>query len=486
MSDLKSKTVSGIKWSGISQFGRLGTQILTIIVLARLLLPSDFGLVGMAMVVVGFINIFKDLGTTAAVIQRQELSNTLLSSIFWVNVCFGFLFALILFLAAPIIGVFYREPRIVSVLQVLSTSFVVSAFGILHQALLERTLTFNSLAKLEISSLLLGAIVGIVLAFGGAGVWSLVFQSLTTTVAATIFLWLSSSWRPQWIFRWLEIRQVGSFSLNLVGFNLYNYAIRNADYLLIGRYLGAQELGYYTLAYRILLFPVQNIAAVIGRVLYPVLSTFQDDNKRFSSAYLKVAASIALVSFPLMLGVMALARPFILTLFGQAWEPVILLVTILAPVGLVQSIGTTVGAIYQAKGRTDLMLRWGLGAGILVMIAFVIGLRWGITGVAIAYAAASLVLLYPSFAIPFRLIDVSFVQMVKLLVPSFLNCILMYIALTIMRFSLPSSLSNTVVLALGITVGLAVYVLGSWLTNQGQIKELWEFFWMSRSKLNEG
>ncbi len=131
------------------------------------------------------------------------------------------------------------------------------------------------------------------------------------------------------------------------------------------------------------------------------------------------------------------------------------------------------------------MFRWGLGAGILVMIAFVIGLRWGITGVAASYAAASLVLLYPSFAIPFRLIDLSFVRMAKMLVPAFLNSILMYIALTIMMFSLPSPIPDPVVLALGIAVGLTVYVLGSWLTNQNQIKELWGLIWMRRRELND-
>ena len=332
MSALINKVVSGVKWSAVSQVGRQATQLFTTIILARLLSPSDFGLVGMALVVTGFINIFKDLGTSAAIIQQKDLSEKLLPSIFWVNVGFGLTATFLLFLLAPLGGILYQEPGVVAVLRVLSPSFLISGMGILHQALLERSLAFDSLAKLEVTSAIAGAVVGIVLALLNFGVWSLVFQVLTSVFASTLLLWMSSPWRPQWVFHWKEVGAVSRFSLNLTGFSIFNYFSRNADYLLIGRFLGAQELGYYTLAYRILLFPIQNISAVIGRVLYPVLSAFQDDNSRFASAYLKVIRSIGLVTFPLMMGVLALARPFVLTFFGAKWEPVILLVMILAPV----------------------------------------------------------------------------------------------------------------------------------------------------------
>lgn len=485
MTAFKQKAVSGIKWSAISQVGRQGTQLITTVILARLLSPSDFGLVGMAMVVIGFINIFKDLGTAAAVIQRKELSEALLSSIFWVNAGFGALAMIVLFLIAPFGGLFYREPRVVAVLQVLSMSFFISGLGILHQALLERALSFNSLAKLETASVLVGAVVGIGLAFAGAGVWSLVFQSLTTAFVATILLWLSSSWRPRWVFDWEEIRAMSSFSLNLTGFNIFNYFTRNADYLLIGRYLGAQDLGYYTLAYRILLFPLQNITAVIGRVMYPVLSTMQDDNRRFASAYLKVIGTIALITFPLMMGIFALAKPFVLTLFGDRWQPVILLIMIFAPVGLIQSIGATVGGIYLVKGRTDCMFRWGIGSGTLVVIAFMVGLRWGIIGVAAGYAIASFILSYPSFSIPFRLVDLKFVQFLKVLEPSFINSSLMLIVLILFTIMLPSSLSDFMTLLLSVTLGAAVYAAVSWITNREQLKDLWNLARLNRTKLHD-
>jgi PST family polysaccharide transporter len=248
---------------------------------------------------------------------------------------------------------------------------------------------------------------------------------------------------------------------------------RNADYLLIGRFLGAQELGYYTLAYRILLFPIQNISAVVGRVMYPVLSTMQNDNDRFSSAYLRVVGGVAFISFPLMTGVFFLAKPFVLTLFGEEWEPVILLIMILAPVGLIQSIGATVGAIYQAKGRTDWMFRWGIGSGMITLAAFISGLPWGVTGVATAYAISSFILFYPGFLIPFRLINLKFIRLLMAVKPALLGSGLMLAVLVIAGAWVPYLLPNSpvAILLLIAIIGVAVYTAFSWTANRDQLME---------------
>ncbi len=493
MIDLKNQAASGVKWSTVSQIGRQGTQLVTTIILARLLSPADFGLVGMAMVVIGFTGIFKDLGTSAAIIQRKELSEDLLSSIFWVNVGFGTLAMIILFFGAPLGGLFYQDHRVDAILRVLSLTFLISGPSILQQALLERSLSFHKLAKVEIGAVVCGAIVGIGLALTGFGVWSLVFQSLTIATITTVLLWLVSSWKPKWIFYWNEIKSVSSYSLNLTGFSIFNYFARNADYLLIGRYLGAQDLGYYILAYRILLFPLQNISSVIGRVMFPVYSSIQDNNRRFANAYLKVAKTIALITFPMMLGILALADPFVLTIFGVKWQPVILLIMIFAPVGLLQSIGTATGAIYTAKGRTDWMFRWGMGAGLFTIIAFTIGLYWGIVGVAAAYAIVTFSLSYFNFAIPFRLISLKFSQLLGVLWKPLMNSLIMFAAIIVFKAALlelisnrtvlnmigfegiPSiALTNAMVLGLSIIVGIIVYSAASWVTSKEQLKELWE------------
>lgn len=471
---LVNKTVFAIKWSSISQVSRQIMQLVTTAVLARLLSPSDFGLVGMATIVIGFVGIFSDLGTSSAIIQRKNLSDSLINSLFWINVVFGLLAMVILLAVAPLVANFYQEPRVTLVLRVLSFTFLMSGISILQKAILERNLAFNTSAKIEISAVVAGSLLGISTAVMGWGVWSLVTQSLAVVSLTTILLWTVSKWQPKLAFSWEEVQEVSNYSLNLTAFSIFNYFARNADYILIGRFLGSQDLGYYTLAYRLMLYPLQNVSAVIGRVMFPALSKLQDDNARFSFAYLKMSSTIALISFPLMVSLWALAKPFILTFFGQQWQPVILLLMILAPVGMSQSIMTTVGIIYQVKGRTDWLFRWGIISGTLVVIAFVIGLQWGIIGVASAYAIATLILAYPNFAIPFRLIHLPVRDLGAVLWRPLVASLIMLGLLLVVGFLLPANLASGWVLGISVPIGCITYLLASWWLNRKQIQQLFD------------
>ncbi|MEB3215438.1 MAG: MOP flippase family protein [Nostocales cyanobacterium 94392] len=478
---LKKQATSGIKWSSVSQIGRQVMQFATTAILARLLSPADFGLLGMATIVIGFVELFKDLGTSAAVIQRKNLSESLVHSIFWINLAFGILGTIILFITSPLVANFYEEPRVAPVLMLLSLTFLISGISILQKALLEKDLAFNKLAKIEIAAVFNGSAIGIVSASLGLGVWSLVYQSLTVTTVTTILLWITTRWKPKLVFTWNEVKQVSSYSLYLTGFNIFNYFSRNADYLLIGKFLGTEPLGYYTLAYRLMLYPLQNISAVLSRVMFPVFSQVQNDNARFSRAYLKVVATIALVTFPIMIGLWTVSEPFILTLFGSQWQPVIQLLMILAPVGMAQSVGTTVGTIYTSKGRTDWMLRWGAGSGILATFAIATGLQWGIVGIATAYAIATATLVYPSFAIPFRLIDLRVSDLIAVVWRPFLASLLMLgILMTLKMLILPTSLANGWILGILVPTGFITYLLASWFINREQMQQFLEILGLKR------
>lgn len=471
---LKNSATSGIKWSSVSQVGRQFMQIITTAILARLLSPSDFGLVGMATIIIGFIGLFQDLGTSSAIIQRKELSNTLFNSIFWLNLAFGVLSMAILWLFAPVAASFYHEPRVTSVLRVLSLNFLLSSISISQKALLEKNLAFNTLAKIEISAVIAASFLGIGLAVMGFGVWSLVSQTLTLVTVTTVLLWLATRWKPKIMFDWSEVREISSYSLHLTGFSIFNYFSRNADYLLIGRFLGSQDLGYYTLAYRLMLYPLQNISAVIGRVMFPVFSQIQNNDARFRAAYLRVVGTIALISFPMMVGLWKLAKPFALTFFGAQWQPVILLLMILSPVGILQSVITTIGIIYQVKGRTDWLFRWGIISGTLVVIAFVIGLQWGIIGVASAYTIATLILAYPNFAIPFRLIHLPVRDLGAVLWRPLVASLIMLGLLLVVGFLLPANLASGWVLGISVPIGCITYLLASWWLNRKQIQQLFD------------
>ena len=439
---LKNVAISGLKWSSFSLMVRQVLALLTNIILARLLSPHDFGLVAMAAVVLGFVDLFKDMGTGSAVIQRKELSEGLLSSIFWINVGVGLIFAAGLYFLSPAIGDFYREPSVAPLMQVMSLSFFVSALSIVQYSLLMREMAFERLAKIELATAIFSSTGAISIAWAGFGVMTLVYQPLLNSVLTLALLWGVGTWRPKWMFHWCEVREVAGYSLNLTGFSVLNYFARSADNLLIGRYLGALDLGYYDLAYRLMLYPLQAISAVVSKVMFPLYSQIQDDLTRFRRAYLAAAGAIALFSFPLMLGLLAVSQPFVLILFGKQWQPVVPLLMIFAPIGAIQSVNTTVGSIYQARGRTDLMLRVGAVFGFLTILAFSVGLQWGIIGVATAYAIAYSIMFIPGFHIALRLIDLRLRDLAKVLWRTLLCSILMCVTVMLVEKTISDLLSS--------------------------------------------
>ena len=405
VANLKIKTVQGIGWSGISQIIRLILQFGIIAVLARLLTPNDFGLLAMVAVFANFVLIFRDFGLTAALIQRKELVEGHLSSSFWINVVTGFVLTLSLVLLSSAIASFYNESRLIPIVVVLASTFSISSFGIVQAALLAKELNFKPLAIIEILAVIISGIIAVILAFCGFGVWSLVWQSVISSFVIVVMLWCFSVWKPKFLFKWSRVKELLDFGLNLTGFNFVNYFNRNFDNLLIGKFLGSAPLGFYNLAYQLLLFPLSNISQVIGRVMFPSFSIIKDDKKRICDIYIKAASYIAAVTFPLMIGLLVTAPQFIRVIFGPQWDRSIFLVQIFALVGLIQSIGSTVGWIYQSQGRTDIMFRWVVFTVIINVVAFVLGLKWNIEGVTIAYLIATLLLAYPNLAIPFKLID---------------------------------------------------------------------------------
>jgi PST family polysaccharide transporter len=454
---LTARTVSGAAWSAI---GSIGQQLITLVgtvVLARILVPADYGLVGMATVVIAFVLVFRDLGTSAAVIQRPALTDEFVSTLFWVNLLFGLVACLTGVLLAPAIAAFYQTSAVEPVMRALSLSLFTASFGIVPAALLSRQLAFRKIALSETGAAATATTVAIVLALRNHGVWSLVAASLVRTVLESLLFLALCSWRPRFCFRADEIRRVYSFSANLTGSQLVNYFARNADKLIIGRYLGSASLGYYQLAYQLMLYPVQSVTGVLARVLFPAFAQVQDDHQRFRPAYLQACVTIATLTFPMMLGLTAVAAPFVEVFFGPKWRPVGTLLAILAPVGMVQSVASTVGGIYMAKGRTQLMFRVTVAATALIVAAFALGSRWGVLGVTAAYAIASITLTPFLLRIATRLIELPLATLIRKLAPVLGFSLLMLLPVVLLRLALergayPDSLVLGSAVALGVTV----------------------------------
>jgi len=406
--DLTQRTAWGAAWSGLATAGRQLLSLVSLSILARKLGPGSYGVMGIAGTITVFLTNFRDLGTTTAIIRRLEVSQSLLSTLFWTNAALGVVVAAALVLAARTMAIFFHEPQLNSVLPPLAISSMAVSLGLVHNALLSRRMRFREAGLSELISSIAGYAAAITFAFLDYGVWSLVFANIAMTAAMTLSYWAFARWKPSFHFSLSELREVAGFSLNFAGFGFVNYFARNADNIVVGRYLGALSLGYYQMAYNLMLYPMQNLTGLVAQVTLPALSKIQEDNRRFADAYIRTNCLIALVTFPVFAGMGAVAGPMARTILGPKWIPVVPIFQILAPVGLIQSVWTMVGQIYVAKGRADWMLRMGVVSTIVYVLGFRAGVSFGPAGVAAGYAITFALMIVPMYLIPFRLIDLRF------------------------------------------------------------------------------
>ncbi|MBN1422520.1 MAG: oligosaccharide flippase family protein [Planctomycetes bacterium] len=413
---------SGVRWSAAGQALRQGIRAVLSIVLARLIAPSEFGLLAMANVVINFLVVFQYLGTNAAIIQKKEISRGLLASVATLNLAMGVAMSLACLAGAPAAAGFYGNPRVGPILRVLGLSFAISSVSLVPNALLTRGLNLGRLVTVELFSYLAEGGAAVVFAALGAGVWALVAGSILGATVKSAWLLAISPVPFRLAFRWGEIRGILRFSLNLTAFGIFNYFSRNTDSMIIGKRLGDTRLGYYSYAYSIYMYPVDAITRVLMRVLFPAFARLQDDDARLGEAFLRANGGIACVTFPLMTGLAVTAGPLVAALLGARWLPIVPLLTIFAPIGMLQSIASTTGHIYLAKGRSDLSLWWGIFSTAVIVGAVFAGLRWGIVGVASAYAIAMVPLAYLSFWLSFHLIRIPMRRLFFALAPYVGSC----------------------------------------------------------------
>ena len=447
---LETKTVSSIGWSATSQIARLLMQILISAILARLLTPNDFGLIAMIIVFSSFVAIFSDFGLSSAIVQRKEIPDGALSSIFWIGLGLGALLTTALAASAPLIAAFYSEPRLTPLVVFISTTFFIASFGYVPSALLTKNMNFKAIAIIGICALGIAGPISVFLAFSGYGVWSLAWNTVLSTAITVVFTWIYCRWVPHFSLGLQQVKGLLRFGMNLTGNSFVGYFQRNLDNLLIGRFLGPTPLGFYNLAYNLLLFPLGNISDVVGRVMFPALSVIQHDKQKVREAYVAANRYIAVVSFPLMTWLLVTAPELIRVVYGPKWVTAIPLVQILALASIEQSIGANVGWIFLSQGRTNVLFKLSIFTTIVVAIAFAVGLRWGVEGVAIAYTIASYLLAYPVFAIAFRLVDLKVRYFIAKLSP---------IILATLAFGIIAFVIRTSLVELGITHDVTIVVI---------------------------
>ncbi|MFJ3058460.1 MOP flippase family protein [Herbaspirillum sp. NPDC087042] len=392
-----ASAMSNARWLTLSQMVRIALQMVSIFILSRLLAPSEYGLLAMATVAVNFASLLRDMGTGAAVIQKETLTRETTNTVFWLNIGLGVSIAVILVAISPMVEDYFRTPHLAPVLCLMALSFPLTSSCAVHSALLERESSFRTLARIEIVSASVALVTAITLAFTGFGVYSLVWQTLVSAMLSALQLWLSSGWRPEKIWSRSEFRGLWRFSGNLTGFSFVNFFARNADSMVIGRILGAIPLGIYAQAYKVMMFPLQSMSYVANRALFPVMSRQQGQRAEMARLYFRSLRLIATVTAPMMAGLWLLREPFVRVALGPQWQSVPIILAWLAPVGFLQSVISTTGAVFMATGRTDLMMRLGALGAVLQVGSFFIGVHWGIEGVAICYLVANILNAIPHF-----------------------------------------------------------------------------------------
>jgi len=386
---LRVKAVASVKWMGLSMIVVASVQFITMAIMARLLLPSDFGLMGMILVVLGFSRLFADMGISHAIIYRQDTTSKQLSSLYWLNIFSGLGVFVIVCLSSPLIALFYHEPRLTKLILISATIFLITPFGQQFQILFQKELQFNRLAKIEIMAAIFNSTTSITLATLGYGVLSLIFGQLIGALVKVIILFnlCLPKWAPSFHFARGDLKGYVSFGLYQMGEKSINYLNTNFDYLLIGSLLGAEKLGYYTMAYSLVLRPLKMINPIINKVAFPVFSKVQNRDESLKRGYLKVIQLLSFFNFPIMFGFAAVAPVAVPLILGIRWNPSIILIQILCIVGLLRSVGNPVGSLLLAKGRADLGFKWNLGLACTQIPGLYAGVKLkGVVGVAVAFA----------------------------------------------------------------------------------------------------
>jgi PST family polysaccharide transporter len=441
---------------GLQYVARLGTSV----VLARLLAPNDFGLLGLVGVLVVLLQrTVGDGGMVNALVQRERVSRELASSVFYLQVVLGALTTATLVVTAPWLSALLGDRDATGVLRGIALCFVIAAFAKVPEAMMRRHMQYGRVAALGSMNAVVTGVVAVPLAVAGHGVASMVIGQVVAVVAEVLTAWVLSGWRPARVFRWSEIRGVTGFARNLTAFNLVNYLSDAGDKFVVGRFVGTSALGLYNLPYRLLFAPVFAIAQVYRDLLFPRFSRDQHDDAAIASGFLRAVASMSLVTFPMCALTAALAGPLVDAGLGERWHDAGPILSVMAVAALVQSVLVTGGTILTAKGRTDVLLRWGLVSSVTMFAFYGVGARQGAIGVAVGFLLGSAVLAYPAMAIPFRQIGLPVRRLVVALVPAIVATIALVAIAVGARLVLTSAGAGDAVVALaGVGAASLVYV----------------------------
>lgn len=383
--ELKHASVRGGVITFAAQLMKFILNMAVTVWLAHILVPEDFGLVAMVMIIVNFFVLFKDAGFSAATIQKETVTHEQVSLLFWLSAGIGFLLGGVLYLIAPMVVLFFNEPRLLEIVQVLSLVFVLGGLAIQHEALMRRQMRFRGLMVIEVLGLIAASGVAVFLAISGAGYWAMVWMQVVAIVVRVVLLWLLAGWIPSLPALKVGVRNMMVFGGEITLANVIQYLSRQSDQILLGWWSGAYALGLYSTAMQMLMLPIRQMLAPLVSVAQVTLSRLQDDGIGFRRTYLLLVTIVSYATMPLMAVLTVLAEPVVYVFLGEQWLDAVPIVMVLASAGWILAVNNTMGWVLTARGEGRRMLRWNMMMAPVMLLAFVCALPWGALGMAWAF-----------------------------------------------------------------------------------------------------
>lgn len=466
---LKKKTISGLLWSFGDLVGNQGGQFIIQIILARMLLPEDFGLIGMILIFIAISNSITDSGFTQALIREQKVTQTDYSTVFYFNIAVSLFIYSCLYFSAPAISTFYEQPELTALIRVLSLGVVVNSLAIIPRAMFTKEVNFKVQAKVNLTASIVSGILAVGAALAGWGVWSLVIRQLAMNVVQSLFLSISRKWLPSLTFSWTSFKRLFGFGWKLLVSGLIDTIYTNIFFLIIGKQYSARSLGFYTNASKFSDVAAQTLTATLQRVTYPVLSSLQEDEERIKQAFRKIIKLSGFIIFPIMAGIAAIAGPLIHLVLGEQWAGMVVYFQFLCIAGMLYPIHALNLNILQVRGRSDLFLYLEIAKMLVLslLIFLAIWFKLGIMGLVGVIVLDSYVALYFNTYFSAREISYSIKDQVKDLFPIYAISLVMGLAVFIGGELLFES--NLMKLIFQIFLGIALYIIISKLM---KIKEL--------------
>lgn len=479
---LRQKAVSSVYWTSIQQFSNQGINFVVSIILARLLLPAEFGLIGMIYIFMGIGTALINSGLGSSIIRTTNPDQRDYSTVFFFNLVGSIIIYLIMFIVAPLVAKFYDQSVLITIIRIYCLIFIINAFSTMQLIRLQKNLNFKPETKSTIVSTAISGILGIALAYRGLGVMSLVWMAVAGSIIKTLMLWIQTGWKPDWVFDKEKFKYHFGFGSRLMASGILDTVFNNIYNVLIGKYFSAQQLGFYNRADSLKQLPAGNVSAVLSKVTYPLFAELKDDAVRLKNSYRKIMKMVVFIIAPILVFMGVLGEPLFRFLFTEKWLPAVPYFQILVITGILYPIHAYNLNILQVKGRSDLFLKLEIIKKILIVVAVIAAFRFGVIGLMWAKVATSIIALYINCHYSGKFLNYGVWKQIGDLLPAILLSVFVGTIIYFVDIKLFIASADIIRILVGSTVAVLLYLTFSYLLKFQELKNIKEILLTKKAK----